>query len=280
MENELEPEVVPEDVEVEVEAKSERITLLKVPIDIVEPDDLSLLIFQLARRQEELHIVLLSVWDLLRARRNAEYGEYVRHAALVIPISKSIVRGARFLLKKRPVRYMPFDFVMRCLTVLDEHEFSCYLLGGKKRILLKIERNMSSTFPGLRIVGRCPSSFKRKDEDAVISAIRKSSPSLLLVGKGVRGGELWIARNAGRMGNGFKLWCSDLLDVLAGRKWRPHRKVFDIGLEWVGYCVRNPLRLLRFFPFAYYNFLLLVYKVFKKEGPRKENDGNSGEDGG
>jgi len=277
MENEVEPEVEPE-MEGELLPKSERVRLLKVPIDIIEPDDLGLLIFQLARRREELHIVLLSVWDLLRARRNVEYGEYVNQAALVIPISKSIVRGARFLLKKKPVRYMPFDFVMKCLSVLDEHEFSCYLLGGKKRVLLKIERNIASTFPGLRVVGRCPSSFKRKDEDAVISAIRKSSPSLLLVGKGVRGGELWIARNAGRVGNGFKLWCSDLLDVLAGRRWRPHRRIFDLGLEWVGYCVRNPLRLLRFFPFAYYNFLLLVYRISRKEQLGQESDGGNKED--
>ena len=244
-------------------AKSERIRLLKVPIDIVEPDNLNLLIFRLAHEKEEHNIVLLSVWDLLRARRNTEYREYVEQAMLVIPISKSIVRGAWFLLKKRPVRYMPFDFIMRCMSVLEEHEFSSYLLGGKKRFLLKIEKNISSTFPGLRIVGRFP-AFKRQEEASVVAAIRKSSPSLLLVGKGVRGGELWLARNAGRLGNGLKLWCSDLFDVLAGRKWRPSRKVFSLGFEWIGYCLRNPVKLLRFFPFLYYNMLLLAYKMSKK----------------
>ena len=248
-------------------AMNERIRLLKVPVDIVAPDDLAPLIFRLANDPEEHNIVLLSIWDLLRARRNAEYREYVEQAMLVIPISKSIVRGAWFLLKKRPVRYMPFDFIMKCMSVLEEHEFSSYMLGGKKRVLLKIERNIVSTFPGLRMVGRFP-AFKRHEEAAVISAIRKASPSLLLVGKGVRGGELWLARNTGRLGNGLKLWCSDLFDVLAGRRWRPARKIFGLGLEWIGYCQRNPLKLFRFFPFAYYNLLLLAYKMSGKTKPK------------
>ena len=270
---------VAQNAEGETQPLKERIELLKVPIDIVEPKHLGLLMFQLAGKPEEGHVVLLSLWDLLRARRNAEYRDYVNRAALVIPISKSVVRGARFLLKKRPVRYMPFDFVIRCLSALEEHEFSCYLLGSKKRVLLKIEKNIASTFPGLRIVGRFQGAFRRQEEAAVISAIRKSSPSLLLVSRGVRGGELWIARNAGKLGNGLKLWCSDLFDVLAGRRWRPHRKVFALGLEWIGYCARSPLKLLRFFPYAYYNLLLLVYRLFRgknRGGARKREQKPAG----
>jgi len=262
VENEVESEAAPE----EITPRRERIRLLKVPIDIVEPEDLDLLVFRLVNEQMEYSVVLLSIWDLLRARRNAEYREYINQAVLVIPISKSIVTGARFLLKKKPVRYMPFDFVIKCLSVLEQHEFSCYLLGGKKRVLQKIERNISSTFPGLHVVGRYHGSFKRQEEAAIISAIRKSSPSLLLVGKGVRGGEFWIARNTGALGNGLKLWCSDLFDVLAERKWRPPRKIFSLGLEWVGYCLRNPLKLLRVFPFMYYKLLLLLYRISDRGG--------------
>ena len=260
----MENEVGPETADIR-KPKIERIRLLKVPIDIIEPDDLDLLVFKLAREREEHGIVLLSVWDFLRVRRNAEYREYVEQAMMVIPISKSLVWGANLLLKKRPVRYMPFDFVIKCLSVLGEHEFSCYLLGGKKRTLFKIERNIADTFPGLHIVGRYSSSFKRREEASVVEVIRKSSPSMLLVGEGVRGGELWIARNAGRLGNGLRLWCSDLFEVLAGRKWRPSRKIFELGLEWVGYCQRNPLKLLRVFPFLYYVLLVLARKLFKKK---------------
>jgi N-acetylglucosaminyldiphosphoundecaprenol N-acetyl-beta-D-mannosaminyltransferase len=159
---------------------------------------------------------------------------------------------------------MPFDFVINLLTALEGFGFSAYLLGGRKHILLKIEKNVRETFPRLRIVGRYPGSFRRQEEATIIEAIRKASPSLLLVGKGVRGSEHWIARNNEKLGKGLRLWCSDLFDVFAERRRHPSRAVFDLGLEWVGYCLQNPFRLLRFFPFVYYNFLLLINKIFKK----------------
>jgi len=251
-------------VEDDAAATCKRVNFLKVPVDIVAPDQLGPLAFRLLSEGKEHNIVLLSVWDLLRARRNAEYREYVHNAALVIPISKSIVSGIRFLLKEQAVRYMPFDFVINLLTALESYEFSSYLLGGKKNILLKIEKNIRETFPNLRIVGRFHGSFRRHEEATIIEAIRKASPSLLLVAKGVRGGERWIARNGSKLGRGMRLWCSDLFDVFAERKRHPSKAVFDLGLEWIGYCLHNPVKILRFFLYMYYNFLLVIYKIFKK----------------
>jgi N-acetylglucosaminyldiphosphoundecaprenol N-acetyl-beta-D-mannosaminyltransferase len=243
----------------------ERIDFLKVPIDIVDPNRLGLLTFQLLTEGTGQNIVLLSLWDLLRVRRNAEYRDYVKQAALVIPISKSIISGIRFLLGKQAIRYMPFDFVISLLRTLESYEFSSYFLGGKKRILTKAEKNIRETFPGLRIVGRYPGSFKRQEEAAIIEAIHKASPSLLLVGTGVRGGEHWIARNGSRLGKGLRLWCSDLFDVFAERRHHPSRASFDMGLEWIGYCLQSPVKFLRIFPFIYYQIVLLIYKISKKQ---------------
>jgi N-acetylglucosaminyldiphosphoundecaprenol N-acetyl-beta-D-mannosaminyltransferase len=242
----------------------ERIRFLKIPVDIVEPDKLELLVFRLLAEDMGQNIVLLSVWDLLRARRNNEYKDYVEQAALVIPISMSIIKGIQFLHGKQAVRYMPFDFVISLLSALEKYEYSSYFLGSRKDILFKAEKNIRDTFSGLRIVGRHTGSFKLQEETFTIEAIRKASPSLLLVGKGVRHGEYWIARNSKRLGKGLRLWCSDLFDVFAERKQRPSRKVFNLGLEWIGYYFKKPVKLLRFFPFIYYNILLLTYKIFKK----------------
>jgi N-acetylglucosaminyldiphosphoundecaprenol N-acetyl-beta-D-mannosaminyltransferase len=256
---------VGDEINRDTETSPERVSFLKTPIDIVAPDQLDRLIFNLLAEGKEQNIVLLSVWDLLRARRNSEYRSYINRAALVIPISKCIIRGIQFLQEKRAVRYMPFDFVIKVLSILERYEYSSYLIGGKKRILIKSEKNLRETFPSLRIVGRFPGGFRPQEETSIIEAIRKASPSLLLVGKGVRGGELWISRNSKRLGKGLRLWCSDLFDVFAERKHHPSQKVFDLGLEWVGYTMQSPIKLFRFFPFIYYNLLLLVYKLFKRK---------------
>jgi N-acetylglucosaminyldiphosphoundecaprenol N-acetyl-beta-D-mannosaminyltransferase len=249
----------------------ERIRLLKVPLDIVHPDDLQNVIYDLlsdAGSGNGKSIVLLSLWDLLRARRNNEYRGYVLSAGLVIPISKSLVSGARFLTGKTLYRYMPFNFIISLLTILEKRELTVYLLGSRGRILQKTEKNIRQTFPRLRIVGRHVSSFRRQEEGRIIEAIRKAGPHLLLAGEGIRGEEIWIPRNSARLGGGIKLWCSDLFDVFAEKKRRPSEAVFERGLENIGYCLRSPVKFFRFFSYLRYKLLLLFYKVRHKESHR------------
>ncbi|MDR1288103.1 MAG: WecB/TagA/CpsF family glycosyltransferase [Treponema sp.] len=247
-----------------MDAVRERVNLLKVPLDILPQDNLDAVIFELLASGKGRNIALLSLWDLLRARRSGEYRSYILDASLVIPISKSLVSGVKFLAGKKAVRYMPFDFVVHLLTILEEREFTLYLIGGKRQVLKKTEKNIRQTFPRLRVVGRYIGAFRRQEEAAILEAIRKAGPSLLLVGRGIRGGEQWIARNSGRLNRGLRLWCSDLFDVFVERKRRPSRRTFDRGLEWLGYCFQNPLKFFRIFPYFYYKLLLIVYRLFKR----------------
>ena len=246
----------------------ERINLLRVPLDILPEDRITGTVYDLIKSGEGKNIVLLSLWDLLRARRSGEYRTFVLGAALVIPISKSLVRGARFLTGKTPVRYMPFDFVIRLLSILEIREYSLYILGGKSKVLKKAEKNIRETFPRLRVVGRYRGGFKRNEEIAIFQAIRKASPSLLMIGKGVHGGERWLARNNAHLNSALRLWCSDLLDIFAERKRRPSQAIFNHGFEGIGFCFQNPLRFFRIFPFFYYKLLLLIYRVFKRDRKR------------
>ena len=250
---------------IETNEKPQRVNLLKVPIDIVPPDQLAYVIYDLLKEKKAHNIILLSLWDLLRARMNTDYRTYVLRASLVIPISKSLISGIKFLTGKSAFRYMPFDFIISLLTILEVRELSCYMLGSRAKTVLKAEKNLRQTFPKLRIVGRYPGYFKRQDEPTIIQAIRKASPSLLLAGKGIRGEERWIYRNNLALGvSGLRLWCSDIFDVFADKRKHPSRGVFNHGLEWIGFCFQKPYKFLRLFPYLYYKLLLLIYRIFNK----------------
>jgi N-acetylglucosaminyldiphosphoundecaprenol N-acetyl-beta-D-mannosaminyltransferase len=236
-------------------------------LDILPAERIPDAVAEMLRSGADTQIVLLSLWDLLRARRNSEYRTYVSNAALVIPISKSLIGGAHFLTGKTPIRYMPFDFVVKLLTALEQKNGSVYLLGARRRSLQTAERNIRQTFPGARVVGRCAGWFHRQDEPDIIRAIKKASPSLLLVGRGVSGDEKWIERNKRFFGPGIQLWCSDLFDVFSERKKRPSRAVFERGLEGLLLCVRFPWRCIRIFPYIYYKILLLFYRLFRRGQP-------------
>ena len=107
----------------------QRIEILGVPVDIVQPQELEEVINSLNEETGVKQIVFLSIWDLLKARRKNEFAKTVRNANLVIPISKSIISGARFLKKSVPVRYNPFNFTINLLSILENGYKSFYLLG-------------------------------------------------------------------------------------------------------------------------------------------------------
>jgi N-acetylglucosaminyldiphosphoundecaprenol N-acetyl-beta-D-mannosaminyltransferase len=242
----------------------ERLNVLTVPIDILPPEQLEAQILDMAKANERQNMVLLSLWDLLRARRSGDYRNYVTNAKLVVPISNSLVDGSHFLTKKIPYRYMPFDFIIAVLTALEKRGYSIYLLGGKRSTLKKAEKNIRQTFPKLQIVGRYIGKFKTQDEPIILEAIRKASPTLLLVGSGIRGREKWLAKKQNILNLGMRLWCSDILEVFAEQRSRPSRAVFSRGLEWIGFCFRNPLRIFKFFSYVRYIILLVFYRLFRK----------------
>ena len=246
----------------DAETVIKRTSLLRVPLDIVAPEQLEEAVYELLKADKGQDVILLSLRDLLTARNNYEYRPFVQRAAMVIPISKSLVKGHWFLNKKKVYRYMPFDFVISLLSILEKREKTVYLLGGKMRSLKRTEKNLRQTFPRLRIVGRFVGNFKHTEEPVILEAIRKAAPSLLLIGKGVKGGERWLVRKGPQLNNGLRLWCSDLFDVFAERKRRPSRKVFERGFEWIGFCIQKPWRILRIVPYFYFKFLLLMYKLF------------------
>ncbi|HOX30923.1 MAG TPA: WecB/TagA/CpsF family glycosyltransferase [Spirochaetales bacterium] len=237
-----------------------RSQVLGVPVDILPPDRIE----EIASRFEDgknHQIVLLSLWDLMRARRSGEFRGMVAGASLVLPISRSIIRGARFLRKPEPVRYMPFDFIIALLGALERRGRSVYLLGSSRSVIQKAEVNIKSTFPGLRVVGRYAGRYPKPMEGAIIEAVRKSTPSLLLVGNGTPGRERWIPRNLSRFNAGLYLWCSDLFEVFAKRHGKPSRELFDRGLEWLPYLLRRPWKAYRIFVFLWYEILLLAARL-------------------
>lgn len=242
------------------QAAISRISVLGVPVDILPEEGIEDLVARFADGKNH-QIILLSLWDLMRSRRSGEFRTMIAGASLVLPISLSITKGARFLHKAEPIRYMPFDFVVKLLAALELHGKSAYLLGSTRTGIQKAEGNIKSTFPGLRVVGRYAGRYPKQMELTIVEAIKKATPSLLLVGSGVPGRERWIPRNLARFNSGIYLWCSDLFEVFAERRSKPSRSFFKKGLEWLPFSILRPWKIYRVFIYLWYNILLLVARL-------------------
>jgi N-acetylglucosaminyldiphosphoundecaprenol N-acetyl-beta-D-mannosaminyltransferase len=208
-------------------------------------------------------VMFLSIKGLFRARRDMFYYKCLYESSLILPSSKGIIRGVHFLRRNTAARYNPFDFIISLLSFAEKNGHSVYLLGAKKQDLEKAEQNVRTSFPALRVIGRHAGFFGPETERDVITAIQKSSPAFLLVGRGVKGRELWIYRHRQDFQKGIAIWIDNCFEIFAGRHTYVSEKLFQVGLESFDGLLRHPLRVFRFFRYMYYNLLLLIYKIFK-----------------
>lgn len=241
-----------------------RTDVLGIPVDVVRPEDLPAVIERILEDKRHHQIVFIRLWDLMKARRNRALRLTLRKATLVLPVTKGILRGARFLLRREPFRYSPFDFVIKTLNVLEQKQASLYLLGLKRNDLMRVEHNIRETFPGIRLVGRYAGYYHPSVEADIVTAIKKASPSLLLAGPGVPRGNRWLSDKMDQFHPGIYLWSHEALDIFADRRARPSRSSIEMGTEYLGEAISRPWRVMRVAVYAWYALLLLVYRVLKK----------------
>ena len=240
-----------------------RIKVLDVPVDSIDPDMAGAVIARLLENGEHNQIVFLSLRGLLRARRDPEFMRCLRDAALVLPTSLPIVTGAHFLRAGTLSLINPFAHTIRILSVIEKLRGSVYLLGARKAVLEVAEENLKGSFHGIRVVGRFFGFFPKTVEGDIVTAIKKSAPSMVLVGSGVPGRDKWILRHRKELNPGISLWAGNCFEIFAGREKQTSRKLHAAGLEVLSGIFRRPWRLAVVFPYLYYLVLLLGYRIFK-----------------
>lgn len=242
----------------------QRIDVLGVPVDIISPQNIESEIMELLAKPGTKQIVFLNIWELLKARGKNDFALCVKNADLVIPVSKSIIKGAKFLRKQAPVIYNPFDAVISILSVLENHYRSLYLLGGHKKAVMAAEKNVRKTFRGLQIVGRYVGYYPKSVENDVIQAIYKASPSLVLVSDGIREKNCWSYNRRNQFASSIFLYYHDAIGIFSERVKRISDKTFKNGHVFWHELIRNPLKIFYIFPYFRYIMLLFWYRVTKK----------------
>lgn len=240
-----------------------RIKVLGVPVDVVDPDSALAEAERLLDNGQHNQVALLTVRGLLRARRDGELARTLRDAALVLPASAGVVQGARFLKAGEPSLFNAFDLVIRLLSLVERLKGSVYLLGGTKEVIETAERNLRGSFHGIRVVGRYNGFFPRPMEADIVTAIKKSAPTLLLAGTGLPGREGWLQRHRRDLAPGISLWAGNCFEIFAGTERQPSQRLRRAGLTGLAGFWRRPWRVVLVFPHLWYWLLLIVHRVFR-----------------
>lgn len=242
----------------------QRITLLKVPVDIVPEERIPELAKTFAESDGNKAIVFLTYSKFMKARRDPDFLAQLHRAALIVPVSKSLEAGCRFLKLPELVRHYPFDFLIRFLGALEEHRRTLYLLGEHHEGIQTIASTMRTSFPGLNLVGRHTGFYHRDKEEPILQAIRKATPTALLVGPGVPGREKWPFRQGADLPVRITIHSEESFRIMAGRKRRASKVSFRKGTHELQRSLINPLRLFRVASYFWFGVLLLVQRLWPK----------------
>ena len=234
------------------------------PHYVIQPEDVEAEILELLAKPGTKQIIFLSIWDLLHARHKGVFAECVKSADLIIPVSKSILKGAKFLKKDGPVRYNPFEAVIQVLSVLDSHYKTLFLLGSSKKTLNKAEKNIRDTFRNLRVIGRYGGYYPKPVEDDIVQAIFKSQPSLVLISDGIKEKNCWSYKRRNRFSSSIFLYYKDAFGVFSERVKRVKESTFNKGHEIFVEVLHNPFKIFLLLPYLWYILVLVWYKIFRK----------------
>ena len=206
------------------------IMIAGVRLHNLPPEAVSDVVQELSGRTAPQRVVFVTTFDIIRSWFSQGFRRRLETAALVLPLQKGVQRAAAIAGLERPNRHMPFQLIIKLLGAVEDQQGSLYVIGGKAYQLEKAESNLKYTFPKLRIVGRFRGHFNRAMESSLLTAARKSSPDLLLVGNGVRGGDKWLVKHSGSLPGAICVSAPKVFEVFAERRRRPSRRLFSSGL--------------------------------------------------
>lgn len=188
------------------------------------------------------YIVTANPEIVLRCREDAAYAAAVNGAKLVLADGVGDLCAARILGTPLPGRVAGADLVPRLLARLAERGGSVFLYGARPGVAERAGKSLQSACPGLRIAGT--ENGYISDETALLEALEREKPDLLLLGLGAPRQELWMAENRQRT-PAVMIGVGGLLDVFAGDIPRAPEAWQRLGLEWLYRLLREPRRFKR-----------------------------------
>lgn len=172
-----------------------------------------------AEREESALLIFARsalLWRMVRSRVIRRGLQDGRDA--VVALGAIARRQARLATGCAVSVFVPLQAVVRILTRAEEDGAALFLVDTDQHALRSLEANARDTFPGMRIVGRA--ALHGPMAPSVTTAIRKSEPRVVLVGRGTGAVLRWALENRDEMGAALVVIAPDAVGLMVGRGTR------------------------------------------------------------
>jgi exopolysaccharide biosynthesis WecB/TagA/CpsF family protein len=222
--------------------------VLGVTVDAVDYDAALARILAAAEARRPLAVSALAVHGVMTGALDPVHARRLNGLDLVLPDGQPVRFALRLLHGcALPDRVYGPELVLRLAAAFAERGLGLYLYGSTPEVLAALERRLSARFPGLRIVGRRPSAFRRQtpaERDVLLAEIAASGAHAVLVGLGCPRQEVWAFENRARLSLPI-LAVGAAFDFHAGRLAQAPLLLQRAGLEWAFRLALEPRRLWR-----------------------------------
>lgn len=214
------------------------------PLDRYALHDRIIAVVQAQSRELMLHV---NVYAVNLAQHDGKLRQILSTAPVTFCDGFGIRLGAYILGYKVPPRITYADWLWELAALADSQGFSVFLLGARPGVAAQAVRALHTRYPTLRVVGTHHGYFDRcsgsPENEALLSAINRARPDLLVVCMGMPLQEYWLSENWGRLQTPIAFAGGAALDYVSGNLRRGPRWMTDYGLEWLARLLIEPRRL-------------------------------------
>ena len=239
---------------------SPRVQILNAAFDPLSREEVVRAIFHAIDTGRRGWLCTVNVSMLMLMRDSAWLQGFVNRAALVVADGQPLVWCAPLFGGDLPERVTGIDLIDSLCSRAAAEDKSVYCLGASPPLLRATLARLRARHPGLRIDG-ADGYFDASLATARAEQICASGADLLFVGMGCPRQELFISEQWDRLGVGMAIGVGGSFDVLGGARYRAHRWIGHIGLEWLVRLLQEPRRLARRYLVTNTKFCLLIAKV-------------------
>lgn len=219
-----------------------------MPIDLVDQQGALNAIAGLIDRERGGYVVTPNVDHIVLASRDVTLRRIYQGAALSLADGQPLTWMAKLLGTPLPARVSGSDLLMPLMRLAAEREWRVFLFGASEEVSRDAARELTTDFPGLRIVGRdwsmwSPDAPEPAGGSPVVRAIRSAEAQLVVLALGCPRQEQWMSRYRQALGPAVAIGLGASLDFAAGRVCRAPSWMSNAGLEWLFRLWREPRRL-------------------------------------
>ena len=225
----------------------DRVSILGVPVDVIDKEQLYRTIADVLRTGEKVCFANVNIHTINIAQGDRMFMDFLNEVPLVYCDGSGVRVGARILGAKPPPRISLTYWVWDLFGFCEANGFSIFFLGGEKGNAGKAVDTVLEKHPRLKVVGSHHGYFEKSGPGSggVIELINSVKPNLLLVCFGMPLQEHWARENLAKLRCNVVLFGGAIIDYLSGSKGVPPRWMADHGLEWVYRVFHEPRRLWR-----------------------------------